>query len=109
MSFIAVALVVSACTTTVVPKRVQASQPSFDGTNQNSGVISFDTNTMTGVVTPNWRGRYNALIGIYASKFLPPITADYGLTPRNDSNYTATGEAFVDMAKMQIWKRNNIK
>lgn len=102
------ALILCACTTTVKPVKVAATVASFDGTNQNSGVISYDTSNHVGIVTTTWRLRYNLMAEIYAGKFVPPLTADHGLTLRTDGDWNATAEAFVDMGKMQLWKRNNV-
>ncbi len=31
------------------------------------------------IITPNARDRYNALIGIYGARFVPPLHADQGV------------------------------
>lgn len=97
------------CTTTLHPVNVTPRTASFDGTNQNSGVISFDKTNHFGIVTDNWRARYDVLIGDYSKKFTPPISADYGLTSLSNGTWSATAEAFVDMGKMELWRRNNVK
>lgn len=99
-----------ACTSTIKPAKVQPNQASFDGTNQNSGLISHDKINHTGEVTPHWRDEYNGLIEVYKTRFIPPLQADYGLKPSiTNGQWTATDESLVNKGKMLLWRRNNIK
>lgn len=92
--------------TTVIPKTVTSSQPSWDGTNQNSGFIRFEGNS--GVITSNARVRYNGLIEIYGKKFVPPITTDFGVWPDKDGNYIITPQALTKFIEMNRWRKSGI-
>ena len=67
----------SGCTT-VTPEQVHAGTASFDGTNQNSGIIEF-TPDGSAVITAHARDRYNALICVFSKRFMPPLQPDDGL------------------------------
>lgn len=108
-SLILVLVLLTGCFGTVKPVKVMPDQASFDGTNQNSGVISYDKINRIGVVTAGWRLRYNFLVQDYGKKFTPWLVDDYGLITRPDGTCYATAEALVNMGKMELWKRNNIK
>ena len=66
---------------TVTPAQVHAGAASFDGTNQNSGVLEF-TADGSALITAHARDRYNALAAVYSKKFLPPLSPDEGLRPQ---------------------------
>jgi hypothetical protein len=89
--------------TTVTPHTVNSSAYSWDGTNQNSGVIGFVGSQVE--VTPHWRDRYNGLVAIYGKKFVPPLTFDYGITPTATNTYLVTPEAFKDFVDMNRWRK----
>lgn len=89
--------------TTVTPHMVNSSAYSFDGMNQNSGLIGF-VGTMP-EVTPHWRDRYNAMIAVYSKRFLPPLVPDYGLTPTATNTFLVTPEAYRDFVKMNRWRK----
>lgn len=108
-SLLVLALALYGCTTTLKPVKVAPSIASFDGTNLNSGVISYNVTNGIGVVTADWRDRYNVLIGDYSKKFTPSLIADHGLVALPDTTWYATAEALVAMGKMELWRRNNIK
>lgn len=90
--------------TTVTPHTVNSSAYSFDGTNQNSGVIGERDDFMV-EVTPHWRDRYNGMIAVYSKRFLPPLVPDYGLTPTATNTFLVTPEAYRDFVKMNRWRK----
>jgi len=102
---VAVLWLLSLCVgcTTVTPHTVNSSAYSFDGTNQNSGVIGFVGEQVE--VTPHWRDRYNAMISVYSKRFLPPLAPDYGLTPTATNTFLVTPEAYRDFLKMNRWRK----
>lgn len=75
------------CAPTYRPKAPASTQASWDGTNQNSGLIGFAADG-SGVITAHARDRYNALAYMYGYYFRPPVHADDGVTP------TATNHVF---------------
>lgn len=93
------------CTTTVIPKTVESSIPSWDGTNQNSGFIGFEGNS--GKITLLARDRYNALIAIYGKRFVPPLTPDYGTQSHIDGNFIITAEALSKFIQMNRWHKSS--
>lgn len=90
--------------TTVTPHTVNSSAYSWDGTNQNSGVISFVGNQVE--VTPHWRDRYNGLMAFYSKRFLPPLTFDYGVSATATNTFLVTPEAFRDFVEMNRWRKS---
>ena len=97
------ALMSSGCTT-VTPKIVESPGASWDGTNQNNGFLGWTTNGC-GRLTPHARARYNGLIEVYGQKFLPPLTADYGITPGDAGEFIFTPEALADFVRMNRWRK----
>lgn len=89
--------------TTVTPRTVNSSAYSFDGTNQNSGIIGFVGEQPE--VTPHWRDRYNGMILVYAKRFLPPLVPDYGLTLTATNTFLVAPEAYRDFVKMNRWRK----
>lgn len=92
-------LLLTGCTSTVTPPVPKAAVASFDGTNQNSGVISV-TKGVGIEVTPYWRERYNAYVPLYGRWTIPAVKLDAGLTPLSNGNYFATAQAQVNMRMM---------
>ena len=95
---------------TVTPKILQRDTISFDGGSQNSGLVMFLPDG-SGLLTTNAANRYNFLINIYKSKFIPPIYQNYGLTYTNiqtTNYYIISAEGLVKFGLMQHWKRNQI-
>lgn len=107
------ALVVG-CTSTVRPKLVEDNQVSFDGTNQNSGLLATVTNvqgSVTGaVITPHARDRYNALIDSYGGYYRPPLQRDAGVCPiiltgAGVSSYLIDAQHLVEFMTMNRWSK----
>lgn len=98
----------SACTgcTTVTPTPADVpAVASFDGAEQNSGIVSVQPGGLF-VVTAHLRARYNALVADYGHEFAPAIVADYGLTPvAGADRWAMTPEAMADFATMVQWRR----
>ena len=101
---LALALAVTSCTTVVpTPADVPASA-SFDGAEQNSGIVAVQADGSF-VVTSHLRARYNALAADYGSAFAPALVADSGLTPAWPDRWTMTPEAMANFATMVQWRR----
>ncbi len=100
-AFLAVASV--GCST-VVPRAVnEPDQPSFDGNEQNSGVVA---STEAGfIVTAHFRDRYNALVAIYGGDFLPALTHDAGLMEIEAGRWQMTRQAMRKFLEMNAWRR----
>ena len=94
-----------ACTSTVSPDHVSATQASYDGGARTSGVLASVTDNagnITGwIVTARARERYNALVEAYgATMWSPPIGRDYGVTPSANGHYLMTSEAMAKFIAM---------
>ena len=98
-----VALIVSSCATTVTPGPVESTQASFDGNEQNSGIIM---STPSGyVVTDNFRLRYNRLIATYGADLATPATVDAGIAPIGPDRWLITKQRMIDFLEMNAWRR----
>ena len=93
--------------TTVTPEQVHASVASYDGTNQNSGVISF-TSDGSAIITAHARDRYNALVCVYSKKFLPPLLPDDGLKFQSP-NWVIDPQHLNYFKAMNRWKKEGLK
>lgn len=93
---------------TVIPKPVQANVASYDGDVQNSGLVSLTNSNgvMVAIITPHARDRYNGLIAIFGTNFIPPITLDAGITPA-PPNFRIDAEHLVDFMRMNRWHHQN--
>lgn len=102
----AIALVVVGCSSTITPTQVSSEQASFDGTEQNSGIVSAVDGGY--VITERARARYNELVAAYGSVWSPAIGADYGVTPYSDGRYYITNEAASKFRTMNLLKKAKI-
>jgi hypothetical protein len=94
------------CVSTTVPQRVEASQASFDGGAQNSGII---LSTATGfVVTTHFRERYNAMIAVYGGDFVPPLKPDAGIAPIGEDRWLISKEGMVRFVEMNTWRKSGL-
>lgn len=102
---LALALACTGCTTvTPTPADVPA-VASFDGAEQNSGIVGVQPGGLF-VVTAHLRARYNSLIADYGREFAPAIVADCGLAPIDGTGrWTMTPEAMANFATMVQWRR----
>ncbi len=95
------------CAGTVTPKVVTSTQASFDGNEQNSGVISVQPNGY--VVTAHFRDRYNALIADYGTAFTPPLSHDAGIARLTDYTWLIDREHMIKMIEMNTWRKSGRK
>lgn len=100
-------LVLPGCNSTVVPTPVKVEEASFDGNEQNSGVIA---STSAGyIVTENFRARYNLLVARYGRDFEPALKPDGGLEPAGESRWLISKQAMVWFLTMNQWRRAGIE
>lgn len=90
---------------TVVPKVREGTISSFDGNDQNSGVIEITENGA--LVTPDFIQFYNALIEDYGNKTTPETPRDFGAKKLENGNYLLTLEGLSRMKELQIIKDRN--
>lgn len=87
--------------TNPTPDIVKPDEISFDGNEQNSGVL-YQITQGGFIITEGAKDRYNALIKLYGAKCTPPVCENFGLTPV----YIATDEAIETFAKLNLWHKN---
>lgn len=102
------ALGLAACTSTVVPNRVDAAQPSYDGNLQTSGILAVVPGGR--LVTPHLRDRYNALVAKYGRDYLVPLRPNEGFSPAPDGvNLIVDLGHYEKFLEMNQWNRAGIK
>lgn len=101
---IAIALVLVGCT--VTPKAIRIGAPSWDGSQQNSGLLG-QLDDRSGVITAHGRDRYNALVDVYGSKFVPTVTRDAGVTAFTNGTWRIDPEHLVKFATMNRWRKQS--
>lgn len=104
---LAVGLILLGACTTVTPHAIESHIASFDGNEQNSGIISVNANGW--VVTPHLRDRYNALVKIYGGDFKPRIEKDDGIRELPSGNYLLDKQHAVYFLEMVAWQRAGLK
>jgi hypothetical protein len=90
---------------TVIPNTVPSSAASFDGNDQNSGIISASADGY--VVTTHFRDRYNALIATYGRDFAVPLRVDDGLT--NNGQWVIDRQHLSQFLEMSAWSRAGLQ
>ena len=89
---------------TVRPPALQGGAASFDGGQQNSGLVGWHTNASGEtfvIITPHMRERYNAMIEIYGARFVPPIKQDAGITEiEQDRKSTRLNSSHIQKSRM---------
>lgn len=117
------------CTGTITPKPVAARVASYDGNEQNSGILgkwdgtvwkSYSNKTdprpewMPAIapegyyVTAHFRDRYNSLIKSYGDKFAPRLRKDEGLIAVGPY-WCINHQSLVRMIQMNTWRQTNGK
>jgi len=100
---------------TVAQSSVQSHQASFDGNQQNSGILEANMDGFK--VTSKFRDRYNSLVAIYGDArladnspiFTPALSKDSGITSNNDGTYEITKEAMAHMVEMSAMQKRGFK
>lgn len=92
---------------TVVPRAVnEPVQPSFDGNEQNSGIVA---STESGfIVTAYFRDRYNALVAVYGKDFTVPLKRDAGLAKLSPTEWLIDRQHLVQFLDMAAWQRSGL-
>ena len=101
---LALALAVASCTTVVPTPADVPVAASFDGAEQNSGIVAVTPSGLF-LVTDHARARYNALVAAYSAAFAPQLVPDAGLSPAGAGRWTMTPQAMADFVTMIQWRR----
>lgn len=100
-------LLLASCST-VTPVNVEPKVASYDGTNQNSGVLYFhhrpDGSIDWALLTTHAKDRYQRLARIYGKKFIPPLQPLDGLEGTATNTWVIDGEHFAAFATMNRWR-----
>ncbi len=89
------------CTSTVVPRPIEKSAPSFSGAQANSGLVGTNGPGWF-VITPAARDRYNGLVKLYGRYYVPPLKRDAGLVTTG-ALYQIDGEHLSKFIQMGYW------
>ena len=108
--FIFVALLLAGCTTT--PQQVHTSQASFDGNEQNSGLIGFDAANGSAYITSHANDRYTNLLATFGKRLeFPPKAPEDGLNVTfymgPDTNYFGKQVWVIDAQHLNYFKAMN--
>ena len=107
LTILCVSLALSGCAGTVTPDRISAAAASYDGNEQNSGIIS--VNQLGYVVTGHFRDRHNALVALFGRDFLPPLTPDAGLTEITSDRWLIDRQHLSQFLEMNAWNRAGLR
>lgn len=104
LTIMALSAVLIGCT--VTPNQIKPAVASFDGADQNSGIIGITTNG-TIQVTAHFRDRYNGLVLLYGQNFVPPVAIDDGIKLVN-GGWQIDKQHFVYFESMNRWRKENL-
>lgn len=94
------------CAPTYRPKAPIAAAASWDGTEQNSGLIGFDAATKKWIITPHARDRYNELMARYGTNFLPAVKPGDGITATASNVFLIDSQHLADFASANRWRKS---
>ncbi len=95
---------IAGCTSTVAPKTVTSSQPSWDAGEQNSGVLAV-TDSHSLLITPHARDRYNGLISTYGGKYSPALNLDDGILGTGSNTFLLDAGHAAKFIEMNRWRK----
>jgi len=92
---------------TIAPREVVVpGQASFSGTSQNSGMLGLEPVSGSEIISGGARSNYNALVGVYGAKYLPPLRPDDGITGFTNGTYLLDKSHLFAYLQMCVWHRN---
>lgn len=102
--FLAILLLTSSCNfnktpKTIVPSVVVDTVPSWDGNEQNSGILDF-VEGKGWLITPKAAKRYSELSEMYGNMFEPDLGKAEGLVAQEDGNFILPQEYIVKFGLM---------
>lgn len=79
---------------TIIPPRIELTQPSFDGNEQNSGILDY-VDGKGFHITKTALLRYQGLVSIYGVKEIPSVDPNSGVTDNKDGTFFVSDEVIV--------------
>lgn len=109
---ITIGIVMTGCTTTVIPDHVKPAAASFDGNAQDSGVV-VQLQDGSALVSVHWVERYNAMVTQYGACFQPPLkpldaAQQAAVIAVGDASRPAcavTAQVLTDFLTMNRWRK----
>jgi hypothetical protein len=102
-------LLLGACAGTITPKVIHERVASWDGTNQDSGFLGFaPAPDRRGILSAHARDRYNGLIEIYGTKFVPPIVKDDGIVATSTNTFLIDPQHLQYFVEMNRWRKSGL-
>jgi hypothetical protein len=95
-------LTVSGCFT-VSPVLVEPSRPSYDQNEATSGIISDSPSGF--IVTPHFVERYNGLVDLWGSRFVPALKRNEGISIVS-GQYVIDRERMAKFVQMNLWRKS---
>ena len=102
-----IAVWTAGCTSAVTPKPVPSEAASFDGNEQNSGVLSQDANGY--LVTQHFRDRWTSLVRTYGRDFHPALDPDSGWEKAGPGAWRCDKQRMVFFLEMNAWLRAGLQ
>lgn len=105
--WIVILICLAGCYGTVTPGKAKLKQATFDGNEQNSGLLKFTPDGA--LITAKARDRYNFLVREQGAKFAIPVKPDDGVTsaPGTTNLFLMDNEHFVKFETMTRWHLEN--
>lgn len=96
---------------TVIPGTPRAKVASWDGNEQNSGLIAVLPDR-SGIITSRAEARYTTLAYEYGSRFSPPAQGNEAVPYTNSATvytFKLDAEHLANFGIMSMWKRKGVK
>lgn len=101
----AAAVIICGCARTVAPRPVADQTASWDGNEQNSGFIGYAPDG-SGIITSHAQARYNALVVLFGSRFVPPLRPGDGLKATGTNTWMIDAQHLEYFTRMNRWHKS---
>lgn len=95
-------------TTPIVPVFIKDTVPSWDGEEQNSGLLGY-VEGKGYLLTPSAAARYSYLTELYAKDYSPPLEKGIGLTKEEGGAFYLSSQYMVEFVVMNQKFKSSIK
>jgi hypothetical protein len=97
----------SGCASTTTPETHAPQQASWDGNEQNSGIIRYTPDGF--LVTASFHDRYNELVAAYGKTYKPALQQDSGMRPAPDGLWLIDAEHLQRFVEMNLKRKSGIQ